>query len=252
MNAKPLAGKTALITGAGRNIGRAIALMLADAGAAVAVHVRGSVDDGRAVVEEITAAGGRSLLVQADITDRPAVDAMVAQVAAQFGGLEILVNNAATRLEAPFPELTYADWRGAFEASVDGAFHCTQAAWPWLAKAGGSVINLGGLTAHIGAAERAHVTAAKAALVGFTRGLAHEGAPVGVTINCVVPGMIATVRGGGSSKPQARHQGTPHNLLARRGAPDDIASAVLWLVGPGGQYTTGQTIHVNGGAYLGS
>jgi 3-oxoacyl-[acyl-carrier protein] reductase len=252
MQAKPLAGKTALVTGAGRNIGRAIAMALADAGAAVGVNVRSSVDEGRAVVEEITAAGGAALLVQADVTRRAEVDAMVAAVAGRFGGLNILVNNAATRLEAPFPELSYADWRGAFEVCVDGAFHCTQAAWPWLIKDGGAVINIGGLTAHTGATERAHVVAAKAALVGLTRGLAHDFAPHGVAVNCVVPGLVDTVRGGGTSKANPKHHAGRKNLLDRRGSPEEIASAVLWLASPGGQYTTGQSIHVNGGAFLGS
>ncbi|HEY4372741.1 MAG TPA: SDR family NAD(P)-dependent oxidoreductase [Burkholderiales bacterium] len=252
MQTQPLAGKTALVTGAGRNIGRAIALALADAGAAVVVHVRSSVAEGETVVKEITAAGGRALLVQADVVKRDEVDAMMARVARHFGGLNILVNNAAVRLEAPFPELSYADWRGAFEACVDGAFHCTQAAWPLLIKSGGAVINMGGLTAHTGAGERAHVVAAKAALLGLTRGLAHEFAPHGVAVNCVVPGLVDTVRGGGSSKALPKHHGSRKNLLDRRGTPEEIASAVLWLATPGGQYTTGQTIHVNGGAFLGS
>lgn len=252
MDAHPLAGQAALITGAGRNIGRAIALSLADAGAAVAVHVRSSVTEGEAVVKEITAAGGRALLVQADVVKRGEVDAMIAKVTQHFGGLNILVNNAAVRLEAPFPELTYTDWRGAFEACVDGAFHCVQAAWPWLIRSGGAVINMGGLTAHTGAAERAHVVAAKAALVGLSRGLAHELAPHGVSVNCVVPGLVDTVRGGGSSKAAPKHHGSRKNLLDRRGTPEEIASAVLWLATPGGRYTTGQTIHVNGGAFLGS
>ena len=252
MDAKPLAGNTALVTGAGRNIGRAIALALADAGAAVAVNVRGSVEAGRSVVGEIEAAGGSALLVRADITKRAEVDAMVAEATGRFGGLNILVNNAATRLEAPFAEMSYADWRGAFEVCVDGAFHCTQAAWPWLIKHGGAVINIGGLTAHTGAAERAHVVAAKAALVGFTRGVAHDFAPHGVAVNCVVPGLVDTVRGGGTSKVSPKHHTGRKNLLERRGTPEEIASAVLWLATPAGRYTTGQTIHVNGGAYLGA
>lgn len=252
MNPRPLAGQTALVTGAGRNIGRVIALMLADAGANVAVNVRSNVEEGAAVVKEIEAAGGAALLVRADVAQRGQVDAMVAQATQRFGGIDILVNNAATRLEAPFAEMTYADWRGAFETSVDGAFHCTQAAWPWLVKNGGAVINIGGLTAHTGAAERAHVVAAKAALVGFTRGLAHEAAEHRISVNCVVPGLVDTVRGGGTSKANPKHHAARSNLLGRRGTPEEIASAVLWLATPAGRYTTGQTIHVNGGAYLGS
>lgn len=247
-----LAGQVALVTGAGRNIGRAIALELARAGAAVAVHVNTSLEAGRAVVDEIAAVGGQALLVQADVTQRAQVDAMLAQVAGHFGGLHILVNNAAVRLEAPFPELSYAQWRSAFEVCVDGAFHCTQAAWPHLIAGGGAVINIGGLTAHTGAAERAHVVAAKSALVGLTRGLAHDLAPHGVSVNCVVPGLVQTARGGASSTARPKHHAARSNLLGRRGTPEEIASAVLWLASPGGRYTTGQCIHVDGGAFLGS
>ena len=130
MDGTPLEGKVALVTGAGRNIGRAIALALADAGARVAVNVRASVDEGRDVVGQIVARGGSALLVAADVTQRPEVDAMIAAIAQRFGRLDIVVNNAAIRNEMPFAALTYADWRAAQAACVDGAFHCIQAALP--------------------------------------------------------------------------------------------------------------------------
>jgi len=252
LDALPLRGKTALVTGAGRNIGRAIALALARLGAGVAVNVRASLHEGQAVVDEITALGGTALLVRADVTDRAQVDRMIAAVTTRFGGLDILVNNAAVRHESPFEALSYADWRAAFAVCVDGAFHCTQAARPWLIRsAAGAVVNIGGLTASTGAAERAHVVAAKAALGGLTRALAHDFAPFGVTVNCVAPGMVDTLREVGSATARPLHHASRKNLLQRRGHPDEIAAAVAWLAGGGGRFTTGQTLHINGGAYLG-
>ena len=245
----PRRDKVALVTGAGRNIGRAIALALACDGARVAVNVRASRREGEAVVGEIIAAGGDALLVQADVTQRAQVDAMIEAIRAHFGRLDILVNNAAVRHEAVFSEMTYAGWRSAFEVCVDGAFHCTQSAFALLCQSdAGAVINIGGLTANTGAANRANVVSAKAALGGLTRALAHDFAPHNITVNCVSPGMIETART--AAKPA--HHALHRPLLARRGQPDEVASAVVWLAGPGARFTTGQTIHTNGGAYLGN
>jgi 3-oxoacyl-[acyl-carrier protein] reductase len=252
MDSTPLKGKVALVTGAGRNIGRAIALALADAGAKLAVNVRVSRDEGQAVVDEIAARGGHALLVVADITERAEVDAMIGSISKHFGRLDIVVNNAAVRHEAAFADLSYADWRAAQAVCVDGAFHCTQAALQLLRGSGaGTVINISGLTAQTGAAKRAHVVTAKAALGGLTRALAHELAEFGITVNCVSPGMIDTVRKSSSATAKPEHHARHNPLLGRRGYPEEIASAVVWLAGPGGRFTTGQTLHINGGAYLG-
>ena len=252
MDSTPLEGKVALVTGAGRNIGRAIALALADAGAKVAVNVRGSRDEGQAVVDEIAARGGHALLVVADVTERAEVDAMIGSISKHFGRLDIVVNNAAIRHEVAFADLSYADWRAAQAVCVDGAFHCTQAALPLLrGSEAGTVINISGLTAQTGAAKRAHVVTAKAALGGLTRALAHELAEFGITVNCVSPGMVDTVRKGSSATAKPEHHARHNPLLGRRGHPEEIASAVVWLAGPGGRFTTGQTLHINGGAYLG-
>jgi 3-oxoacyl-[acyl-carrier protein] reductase len=251
MDSTPLKGKVALVTGAGRNIGRAIALALADAGAKVAVNVRASRDEGQAVVNEIAARGGDALLIAADITERAEVDSMIAAISKRFGRLDILVNNAAIRHEVAFAELSYADWRAAQAVCVDGAFHCTQAALPLLRdSSAGAVIHIGGMTAHTGASKRAHVVTAKAALGGLTRALAHELAEFGITVNCVSPGMVDTVRKSASATVKPGHHADHKTLLGRRGRPDEIASAVVWLAGPGGRYITGQTLHINGGAYL--
>jgi 3-oxoacyl-[acyl-carrier protein] reductase len=251
MDIHPLEGRVALVTGAGRNIGRAIALALADAGAKVCVNVKTSRDEGQSVADEIGAAGGEAMMIAADVTERAEVDAMIADIAQRFGRLDILVNNAAIRHERAFAELSYADWRAAQAVCVDGAFHCTQAALPHLRASGsGAVINIGGLTAHTGAANRAHVVTAKAALGGLTRALAHELAEFGITVNCVSPGMMDTVRKASSAEAQPSHHAGRKTLLGRRGRPEEIGSAAVWLAGPGGRFTTGQTLHINGGAYL--
>ena len=250
MDVRPLAGRVALVTGAGRNIGRAIALAFADAGAGVVVNVRASRAEGQAVVDEIVARKGEALLVPADVTQRPAVNAMIDAIAQRFGRLDIVVNNAAIRREVAFAELSFADWREAQAVCVEGAFHCVQAALPLLrASTAGAVVNIGGLTAHTGATRRAHVVTAKAAIAGLTRALAHELAPFGITVNCVSPGLVDTVRDGASPAPS--HHAHAKTLLGRFGRPDEIADVVVWLAGPGSRYITGQTLHVNGGAYLG-
>lgn len=251
MDSSPLSGKVALVTGAGRNIGRAIALALADAGAMVAVNVRAIRGEGQAVADEIRARGGEAMLVQADVTQRAEVDAMIAAISGRFGRLDILVNNAAIRHEVAFADLSHADWRGALAVCVDGAFHCTQAALPLLRNSGaGSVIQIGGLTAQTGASRRAHVVTAKAALGGFTRALAHEFAEFGITVNCVAPGRIDTDRRRESATVKPDHHRRHEPLLGRLGLPEEVASAVVWLAGQGARFTTGQTLHINGGSHL--
>jgi 3-oxoacyl-[acyl-carrier protein] reductase len=242
----------ALVTGAGRNIGREIALALAAAGHAVAVNVRTSVDEGRAVVAEIEAGGGRALLCVGDVTDRAAVAAMVDAVAQAWGRLDVLVNNAAIRREAPLADITAADWHDTLRVVLDGAFFCSQAALPLLtASPHGAIVNIGGLTAHTGAANRVHVVTAKAGLVGLTRALAHDLAPHGVTVNCVSPGMIDTQRKASSASAAPAHHATHKPLLGRRGSASEVARSVSFLAGPDARFVTGQVLHVNGGTYLG-
>jgi 3-oxoacyl-[acyl-carrier protein] reductase len=245
-----LAGRVAIVTGAGRNIGRAIALALAEAGAAVAVNGRAHKAEVDAVVAEIESRGGRALPVMADISDEEAVGAMVNAVAERFGRIDILVNNAAVRPEKPFETLTLAEWRAVQAIILDGAFLTTKAALPHLKTSGaGSVVNIGGLSAHTGARHRAHVVAAKSGLVGFTRALAHDLAEWRITANCVVPGLIDTVRAPGTKPPQ--HHQANKTLTGRFGTPEEIAAAVRFLAGPDARYITGQKFHINGGAFLG-
>jgi 3-oxoacyl-[acyl-carrier protein] reductase len=248
MNTQELDGRVAIVTGAARNIGRAIAVDLADAGAAVVINARTSAAEAQAVAGEIEAAGGRAFAFVADVTDETAVGRMAAAAVERFGRIDILVNNAAIRREQALAEMSLAAWREILAIILDGAFICTKACLPRLAASGaGAIVNIGGLTAHLGANRRAHVVTAKAGLVGLTRALAHELAAQNVTVNCVSPGRIATARRG--PEPNAHRVGA---LSGAAGAPDDIAATVRFLAGPRARYITGQTIHVNGGAYLGS
>lgn len=244
---RELEGSVALVTGAARNIGRAIALQLADAGAAVALVTRSDVEGIESVAAEIESVGGRALPVKADITRIDDVTRMVEETVATFGRLDILVNNAGIRPEGPFEQISLDEWHQVLGVILDGPFLCCQAALPHLEKSDrASIVNLGGLTAYLGAAHRAHVITAKAGLDGFTKALAVELAPKKITVNLVAPGLIETKRAG----EEPVHRKTRTILAPRRGQPSDIAAMVRLLVGPNGRYITGQTIHINGGVYL--
>ncbi|HME29846.1 MAG TPA: SDR family oxidoreductase [Pseudolabrys sp.] len=247
---KELTGKVAIVTGAGRNIGRAIVLGLAHAGASVVLNVRSNKGEANSVVREIEAAGGKAIGVLGDVADEKTADALADAALKRFGRIDILVNNAALRRETPITEMDYTEWREVMSVILDGAFRCVHACLPAMRKNGGTIINIGGMSAHIGSKDRAHVMTAKTGLVGFTRALAHDLAAEKITANCVVPGAIDTARPASSQSPA--HHLTHGTITGQRGKPDDVAAMVRFLCGPGGRYVTGQTIHVSGGGYLGS
>jgi len=245
-----LAGRVALITGAVRRIGRAIALALAGDGAAVVINTRSSRDEADAVAAEIEDRGGRALVQIADVTDEVAVQRMVEATLARFSRLDILINNAADRQQTPLTEISLAEWRRITGIIVDGAFLCARACLPpMVAAGGGTVINIGGVSAHAGAHNRAHVITAKAALVGLTKAIAVEFADRGITANCVVPGKIGGQRSrtSGESPPMG---GGARPIVGPEGTPEDVAAVVRQLCLPASRYITGQTIHVSGGMYL--
>ena len=241
---KELAGTVALITGGARNIGRSISLELAAAGAAVAVNTRGSVEDGKSVVEEIRKAGGDAELYLADIADGAACKTMVANALKRFGRIDFLVLNASIRTERPFLELSFEEWNTPLAITLNGAFYLAQGCVPsMLQNGGGSIVTLGGTQSLSGAAKRVHGSVAKAGLMGFTRAIAKEYADRGIRANCIAPGQMDTVRVGSRTVPAS----ADHIPMKRKGGPEEIATTVRFLCGPGASYITGQTLYVNGG-----
>jgi len=245
-----LDGKVALVTGAGRNIGRAIALRLARDGAAVVVNGRGDAAAIETVAGEIVTAGGRALAVLADVADEAEVARLVAAATAQFGAIDIAVSNAGLRRQTAFLDISLAEWREILSVALDGSFILARAVVPgMIARGGGAIIGLSGISTHLGTPNRAHVSASKAGLEGLMRALAVELAPHGIRCNAVAPGSIDTQRGAAAGPLPATH--TDNSIpLRRKGSVDEIAAVVRLLAGPEGGYITGQTIHVNGGAFL--
>jgi len=242
-----LQGRVAIVTGSARNIGRAIAHALAEAGAAVVVNAKSSAEEAETVVQEIRNRGGQAVTKLADVGQPEQAASLIDAAVQAFGRLDILVNNAAVRREVDFERLDYEEWRAITATILDGAYLCARAAAPYLSAArGGSIVNIGGLSSFTGASRRAHVIAAKAGLVGLTRALAHDLAPHHITVNCVAPGLIDTERRG----PEPAHHAKHATLLGRRGTPEEIAAVVRFLCGPEARYITGQTLHANGGVFM--
>lgn len=232
----------ALVTGGARNIGRAITLSLAEAGAAVIVNARASQNDADETVALIEAAGGRAIACLADITDRHAIAAMMKTAEKTFGAVDILINNAVSHGAKAFMELTAEDWRHTLDVSLDGTFNCIQACLPrMIARGGGSIVNIGGSFGHKGSPGRAATAVAKAGLSGLTRALAVEFAAHNINVNDVAPGPVNTLR---KTPARIKAEAIP---MGRFAEPAEVAEMVKLLCSPAGRYITGQTIHVNGG-----
>ncbi len=245
-------GKIALITGAGRNIGKSIALALAQEGFDIVINVRKSLDEGEAVARLVRGLGRQAQVCAANVANPADVKQMFSTIQQSFGHLNALVNNAAIRGESEFNALSFDEWKRVLDICLDGAFLCSQASLPLLSgQEDASIVNIGGLTAHAGATHRAHVVTAKAGLVGFTRALAEELAPAGIRVNCVSPGLVDTVRVADSAPVAPAHHKKKSNFMGRRGTAEEIADVVSWLCSTRSSYVTGQVVHANGGAYLG-
>jgi 3-oxoacyl-[acyl-carrier protein] reductase len=243
-----LDGKVALITGSGRNIGRATALKFAGEGAHIVVNARSNEAEAEAVAREVREKGFKALAVIADVAKRDQVEAMVARAFAEFGRVDILVNNAAIRPHKPFTELTIEDWERVRGVVLDGAIYCTRAVIDGMVKNRyGRILFFTGDGAFTGGSGRAHVSAAKMGLVGLARSLASEFAAHNIRANVVSPGSIDTRRDNPEWY-QGRVPSAGGIPLGRQGHVDEIAATCLFLVSEDGGFITGQTIHVNGGA----
>jgi NAD(P)-dependent dehydrogenase (short-subunit alcohol dehydrogenase family) len=243
-----LDGKVALVTGSGRNIGRATILKMASEGANVVVNARSNQAEADAVAEEARAMGVKAMAILADVSSKEQVDSMVSMAMAEFGKIDILVNNAAIRPHKPFLEVTLEDWEYVRGVVLDGAFYMTSAIMPSMVKNEyGRIIFFTGDGAFQGPAERAHVSAAKMGLVGMCRSLATEFAPKNIRVNVVSPGSIDTSREHPEWYPDARPPDASHIPMQRQGKVDEIASTVMFLISDEGGFITGQSIHANGG-----
>ncbi|WP_408010952.1 3-oxoacyl-[acyl-carrier-protein] reductase [Pseudalkalibacillus sp. A8] len=245
-----LNGKTALVTGASRGIGRAIAIELAKQGASVAVNYSGSEEKARQVVEEIQENGGKAFAIQSDVSSMDSVTAMIKEVITTYGSLDILVNNAGITRDNLLMRMKEEEWDAVINTNLKGVFNCTKVVTRQMMKQrAGRIINIASIVGVSGNPGQANYVAAKAGVIGLTKTTAKELSSRGITVNAVAPGFIETDMTDaleGSVKDEMLKQ-IP---LARLGRPEDIAAAVRFLASDESSYITGQTIHVDGGMVM--
>jgi 3-oxoacyl-[acyl-carrier protein] reductase len=242
-----LTGKVALVTGASRGIGAAIAVRLAACGATVAVNYAGSKDAADDVVARIEGAGGRAKAFQADVSDPPACTALVESVMSEFAALDVLVNNAGITRDGLVVRMSDDDWNAVIATNLSGVFSMTRAASKHMMKArSGAIVNVASVVGLVGNAGQANYAAAKAGVIGLTKSVARELAGRGVRCNCVAPGFIETDMTAQLSESVC--DATREVIAMKRfGTADDVASAVAFLASDDAAYVTGQTLAVDGG-----
>ncbi len=242
--------KTVLITGGSRGIGAAAARAFAQAGWKVAINYCRSAQAAQALAAELCAQGGQALVVPGDVAVRSQVVQMVETVRKELGDPDLLINNAGISQQALFTDLTEEDWDRMFAVHVKGAFHCCQEVLPaMIRRHSGQIINISSMWGQVGGSCEVHYSAAKAALIGFTKALAKEVGPSQVRVNCVAPGVIATEMNGHLSPAdlEALREETPLEII---GAPEDVASLLVFLASDQARFITGQVIAPNGGIVI--
>jgi len=250
-----LEGKSALVTGASRGIGRAIALQLADEGCDVAVNYvtepgRDNAREAEDTVEAVCALGVRSVALEADVTDLAAVEGMVAQVIEAFGKLDILVNNAGITRDRTLKKLAKADWEAVLAVNLTGAFHCARAVIDHMReRQSGRIISIASVVAQMGNIGQTSYAASKAGLIGFTKSLAREVARRGITVNAIAPGFIDTEMTR-AMPPEAIEQTVALIPMGRQGRSEEVAQAAVFLASDHASYVTGHVLAVNGGLYM--
>lgn len=242
-----LANRVAIVTGASGGIGRAIAAALAAEGAAVVVNYARNSQGAEELVQSLTEAGGQAMAVQADISTSEGAETLVKAAIERFGKVDILVNNAGINRDMLLMRMKEEDWDAVLDTNLKGVFLCTKAVTRPMMKARyGRVINIGSVSGLLGVPGQANYSAAKAGLIGLTRSIARELGSRNITVNAVVPGAIDAGMLHELNEEQ-RASYLKQIPLERFGRPEEVAAAVVFLVGPGGEYITGQTLAIDGG-----
>ena len=242
--------QTVLITGGSRGIGRAAARLFAENGCRVAVNYRRSAGKAEELCGELRRAGAQAVAVQADVSVRADVDRMIGQIGEQFGGVDVLVNNAGIAQQKLFTDITPAEWDRMLAVNLTGMFHCCQAVLPHMIhRKSGRIVNLSSMWGVTGGSCEVHYSAAKAGVIGLTKALAKELGPSHITVNCVAPGVIDTdmLAPLSASDRAALAEETP---LMRLGTPLEVARAIFFLASDGAAFITGQVLSPNGGLVI--
>lgn len=242
--------KTVLITGASRGIGRAAAAAFAGAGYDIAVNYLNSEEAALSLCAELERHSVRALPFRADVSDKAEVNSMVSDIEKSLGSVGVLVNNAGIAEQALFSDISEEMWDRMFAVNVKGVYNCAQAVLPsMIHEKQGRIVNVSSMWGISGASCEVHYSASKAALIGFTKALAKEVGPSGITVNCIAPGVIATEMNGKLS-PETMAELRENTPLNRIGVPEDIAEAILFLASDRAAFITGQTLSVDGGFIL--
>jgi len=245
-----LDGRVAIVTGASRGIGKAVAIALAKVGAKVVINYAGNAEAAEEVLKTITANGGQAITVQADVANAEAVDALIRQTVETYGKIDILVNNAGITRDALLVRMKDEDWDAVMNTNLKGVFYCTKAVTKLMIKQrSGKIINMASVVGLMGNASQANYAAAKAGVIGFTKAMAKELASRGITVNAIAPGFIATDMTHSLSD-QVKGDLAARVPLNRLGTAEDVAAVAVFLATDSANYMTGQTLNVDGGMVM--